>query len=102
MFARASWGRGYAYEAALAARWHGRLAMDVSGRLISLIRAGNERSIALARRLGARHEETIEFMGSEAQVWRHPEVEPAPVPDSYEHRDVFEPGAFAAHGLPAS
>ena len=32
------------------------------------------RSIALAQRLGAWHEETIEFMGATAQVWRHPDA----------------------------
>ncbi|MCW5632897.1 MAG: GNAT family N-acetyltransferase [Rubrivivax sp.] len=73
LLARPFWGRGYAHEAALAARRHGREAMGLGGRLISLIRADNRRSIALAQRLGARHEETIEFMGGQAQVWRHPE-----------------------------
>jgi RimJ/RimL family protein N-acetyltransferase len=72
MLARRYWGKGYALEAALAARNHGREVMGLEGRLISLIRADNQRSIALARRLGAVHEETISFMGGEAQVWRHP------------------------------
>ncbi|MBL8346217.1 MAG: GNAT family N-acetyltransferase [Rubrivivax sp.] len=75
LLARPHWGRGFAYEAAAAARRHGRVAMGLSGRLISLIRAENQRSLALARRLGARLEETIEFMGATAQVWRHPEHE---------------------------
>jgi RimJ/RimL family protein N-acetyltransferase len=73
LMARPFWGRGYALEAALAARRHGREGLRLGGRLISLIRADNVRSIALAQRLGARHEETIEFMGGQAQVWRHPE-----------------------------
>lgn len=73
LLARPYWGRGYAYEAAAAARRHGRVAMGLSGRLISLIRAENQRSLALAQRLGARLEETIEFMGATAQVWRHPD-----------------------------
>jgi RimJ/RimL family protein N-acetyltransferase len=73
LLARPFWGRGFAYEAALAARRHGREALGQRGRLISLIRADNTRSLALARRLGAAHEETIQFMGGEAQVWRHPD-----------------------------
>ena len=73
LLARPTWGRGYAFEAAAAARRHGREAMGLAGRLISLIRAENRRSIALAQRLEARHEETIEFMGATAQVWRHPD-----------------------------
>ena len=73
LLARPHWGRGYAFEAAAAARRHGREMMGLAGRLISLIRAENQRSIVLAQRLGAWHEETIEFMGATAQVWRHPE-----------------------------
>jgi len=73
LLARSAWGRGYAYESALAARTHGRGALGLSGRLISLIRADNLPSIALAGRLGAWHEETIELMGGSAQVWRHPD-----------------------------
>jgi len=73
LLARPFWGRGYALEASAAARRHGREALAVSGRLISLIRAENQRSLALARRLGAHLEETIDFMGATAQVWRHPE-----------------------------
>ncbi len=74
LLARPHWGCGFAFEAAAAARQHGREAMELAGRLISLIRAENTRSIALARRLGARYEETIEFMGATAQVWRHPDA----------------------------
>ena len=73
LLGRAHWGKGYAYEAALAARRHGREALGQGGRLISLIRADNQRSIALALRLGATHEATIDFMGGTAQVWRHPD-----------------------------
>lgn len=72
LLARPYWGRGYAYEAALAARRHGREAHGLSGKLISLIRESNQRSIALAQRLGAECEGSIDFMGSTAQVWRHP------------------------------
>lgn len=73
LLGRPWWGRGYALEAALAARRHGRQVLGLEGRLISLIRADNDRSLALARRLGARHEETVDFMGGPTQVWRHPD-----------------------------
>ncbi|MBL8324386.1 MAG: GNAT family N-acetyltransferase [Rubrivivax sp.] len=76
LLARPHWGHGLAHEAAGAARAHGRRALELTGKLISLIRAENLRSIALARRLGAEHEETIEFMGGVAQMWRHPAAEP--------------------------
>ena len=69
--ARAAWGQGYAFEASAAARAHGREQLGVTG-LISLIRESNERSIALAERLGARNEGPIDFMGSQALVFRHP------------------------------
>ena len=71
MFAAAE-GRGYAYEAALAAR---RYAYETLGfeTIISLIADGNARSIALARRLGATFEReyTHPLLGS-MQLWRHP------------------------------
>jgi RimJ/RimL family protein N-acetyltransferase len=73
LLGRASWGKGYALEAARAAREHGRDVQKLGGRLISLIRPDNARSIALAQRLHARLEETIEFMGGTTQVWRHPD-----------------------------
>ena len=75
LLARPYWGRGYAHEAARAARRHGREVQRLTGRLISLIRADNVRSLALASRLGARLEETIEFMGGPTQVWRHPDTD---------------------------
>jgi RimJ/RimL family protein N-acetyltransferase len=73
LLGRSYWGRGYALEAALAARRHGREALGLAGRLISLIREDNARSLALARRLGAQYAEKIEFMGGVAQVWQHPQ-----------------------------
>ena len=68
---REVWGRGYAFEAASAARDFGR---DVLGLrdLISLIRPDNTRSIALAQRLGASAAERIEFMGQDCLLYRHP------------------------------
>ena len=71
LLARDAWGRGYAFEAARAARDYGRDALGL-GDLISLIRPDNTRSIALAQRLGAAAGETIEFMGQACLVYRHP------------------------------
>lgn len=72
--AREHWGRGYAFEAALAARRFGRERLGV-GPLISLIRGDNQRSIALAQRLGAACDGEITLLGSPAQRWRHPDAE---------------------------
>ena len=69
---REVWGRGYAFEAASAARDFGRDVLGLSD-LISLIRPDNMRSIALAQRMGAVLGETIEFMEQACLVYRHPE-----------------------------
>ncbi|WP_322867831.1 GNAT family N-acetyltransferase [Aquicoccus sp. G2-2] len=64
-------GRGYATEAALAARAH---AYDILGwdTAISLIAAGNAASKAVARRLGAAHESTFEDEDyGPVEIWRH-------------------------------
>lgn len=65
-------GKGYALEAAQAARTH---AYDILGwsTLSSNIIPGNTRSVALAKRLGAHLERTYENVshGTE-EVWRHP------------------------------
>jgi RimJ/RimL family protein N-acetyltransferase len=55
---RASWGRGYASEAATAVLRHGfgELGLD---RIISLIDPRNDRSLRVAERLGAMHETTV-------------------------------------------
>jgi RimJ/RimL family protein N-acetyltransferase len=65
---REAWGRGYATEAALAARdWAlGPLGMD---RLISLIAPGHAPSIRVAERLGARHERDGTFFGAPVRVY---------------------------------
>lgn len=71
MFA-AGEGRGYAYEAALAARGH---AYDVIGwtRLVSLIDGKNLRSAALGRRLGCVEDSVFEHPEfGPLNVWRHP------------------------------
>lgn len=71
MFANGE-GRGYAYEAAVAARHH---AYDTLGMttLTSNILPGNTRSQALARKLGAWYERTYDNpnMGVD-DLWRHP------------------------------
>ena len=70
--ARAHWGRGYATEAALAAReWaYGELGVE---RLVSLIEAANVRSQRVAERLAATPGETVElFDNGPHVVWTHP------------------------------
>ena len=67
---RECWGKGYASEAASAvldmtARTLGR------SRLISLILPENERSKAVARRLGGEHEKTISFRGGKADIFAY-------------------------------
>lgn len=71
LLAREAWGHGYATEAARAALDCGRRALGL-GALISLIRPDNRRSAALATRLGATHEKTIDFLGGQVDVWRLP------------------------------
>ena len=66
-------GKGYAHEAALAARaW----AYDSLGMttLVSTIEAGNTRSEALARKLGAQRTEAVfkHSSGKLLTIWRHP------------------------------
>lgn len=70
LLARDAWGHGYAFEAARAALEHGRSEQGVR-EAISLIRPDNQRSIALAERLGARSDGPIEFLGSSALLYRH-------------------------------
>jgi RimJ/RimL family protein N-acetyltransferase len=62
------WGKGYATEAALAAReWIER------ERIISLIHPANVRSQRVAEKLGARIEQRVETHdGTPADVWVHP------------------------------
>ena len=63
----AHWGKGYATEAALAARdW---IECD---RIISLIHPANVRSQRVAEKLGARIEQRVETGEAPADVWVHP------------------------------
>jgi RimJ/RimL family protein N-acetyltransferase len=71
LLARDAWGRGFALEAAQSARAYGRANLGV-GELISLIRPDNMRSIALAERLGATRDRKIDFLGTDALLYRHP------------------------------
>ena len=69
--ARNSWGQGYAFEAANAARAFGRDALGIQ-QPISMIREANARSIRLAERLGATNTGPMAFLGGTALVYRHP------------------------------
>jgi RimJ/RimL family protein N-acetyltransferase len=63
------WGSGYATEAGRACRDH---AFEVLGfdRLASIIKHGNDPSVAVARRLGMAHERDIRTArGYDAQLW---------------------------------
>jgi RimJ/RimL family protein N-acetyltransferase len=67
--ARDAWGFGYATEAGAACRDHGFAHLALS-RIAAVIQHGNERSFAVARRLGMRHERDIRTLkGFEAQLW---------------------------------
>ncbi len=69
--ARASWGKGYGREAALAARAAVRAHLAPE-RLVSLVATTNERSANLARRLGCTAAETIVLEGFPCIVFEHP------------------------------
>ena len=70
LFAHAE-GRGYAFEAARAARAFGAQEFNLDG-VISYIRADNTRSRALAEKLGATYERDGTVIGTPCHVWRHP------------------------------
>ena len=68
---REHWGKGYATEAAVAARaWaFGTVGVE---RLISIINPLNVRSVHVAERLGANLAETVTMRGEPAGIWVHP------------------------------
>ena len=70
-FTRRYWGKGYATEAARAARDWAYAERGVK-RVISLIAPDNERSMRVAAKLGARPEEQVETNHGPANVWVHP------------------------------
>ncbi|MDJ1015405.1 MAG: GNAT family N-acetyltransferase [Paracoccaceae bacterium] len=70
-------GKGYAFEAAAAARDHAFRDLGWST-AVSYITAGNDRSVALAERLGARLDASAEAPGDDSEqvlVYRHPAPE---------------------------
>jgi RimJ/RimL family protein N-acetyltransferase len=69
LLAREHWGHGYAREAAAAALRH---AFEVlqRDRVISLIRPANQRSIAVAEAIGARHHASVDLLGGTARVYQ--------------------------------
>jgi RimJ/RimL family protein N-acetyltransferase len=68
LLARSHWGHGYAREAAAVALRH---AFDVlqRDRVISLIRPGNARSVAVAEAIGESLQGSVELIGGEALVY---------------------------------
>ena len=65
-------GKGYALEAALAARKYAYANLKLKT-LVSYIDPANEPSIRLAERMGAKYEETIDLIGNGPHcVYRHP------------------------------
>ncbi|MBE1285850.1 MAG: GNAT family N-acetyltransferase [Rhodobacteraceae bacterium] len=66
-------GKGFAHEAALAARDHAARHQGLDG-VISYIAHANDRSRALAEKLGATFERDDELLGKSCQVWRHPKA----------------------------
>jgi RimJ/RimL family protein N-acetyltransferase len=72
LWADADEGRGYAFEAAQAARSHAYTAFGWTG-AVSYINSDNSRSAALAARLGAVRDGTWTTpSGKVVDVWRHP------------------------------
>lgn len=70
LFAHAE-GKGYAFEAARAARAYAAQAFNLHG-LISYIHPDNTRSRALAQKLGATLECEATVLGTPCHIWRHP------------------------------
>lgn len=66
---RKFWGNGYATEAALALKKAARTAGFQ--RIISMIHPDNDKSKAVAKRLGATYESTVPFLGGTAEVYVH-------------------------------
>ncbi|MFT5001070.1 MAG: RimJ/RimL family protein N-acetyltransferase, partial [Planctomycetota bacterium] len=66
-------GKGYAYEAAIAARDYAAQHFDLDG-VISYIDPQNTRSLALAARLGATFEREGPLMGHVCHIYRHPKM----------------------------
>ena len=69
-------GKGYASEAALAARAYAAAHFGMP-QLMSYLAPANARSIAMAKRLGATYEREHQLHGKLCHVYRHPNVEAA-------------------------
>ncbi|WP_299666862.1 GNAT family N-acetyltransferase [uncultured Ruegeria sp.] len=67
-------GKGLGFEAAQAARDYAARHQGLNG-VMSYIAHANERSRALAERLGATYEREAELLGKKAQMWRHPQID---------------------------
>ncbi|MBO9402283.1 GNAT family N-acetyltransferase [Shimia sp. R9_3] len=67
-------GKGYASEAAIAARSYAAEHFGLS-HLMSYLAPANSRSVAMAKRLGATFEHEHELLGKFCHVYRHPKVE---------------------------
>lgn len=70
LLARDAWGRGLAFEAASAALEHARNTLRLE-RLVSLVRPDNQRSIALANRLGASAGEPVQLFGAPCLLFEY-------------------------------
>jgi RimJ/RimL family protein N-acetyltransferase len=68
LLAREHWGHGYAREAAAAALQHAFTVLKRE-RVISLIRPGNQRSVAVALAIGEAPAGSVELLGGEALVY---------------------------------
>ncbi len=66
-------GKGLGFEAAQAARHYAAQHQGLNG-VMSYIAHANDRSRALAERLGATYEREAELLGKKAQMWRHPRI----------------------------
>ncbi len=69
-------GKGYAYEAAVAAKSYGATHFGIPAP-ISYIAPANTRSVALAKRLGATYERDGEVLGNACHIYRHSKAEAA-------------------------
>jgi RimJ/RimL family protein N-acetyltransferase len=67
-------GKGYAYEAATAARAHANGPLDLPP-LFSFIEPTNARSKALVLRMGAQLERSVRFKDHDLGIYRHPGAE---------------------------
>ncbi|UNK58877.1 GNAT family N-acetyltransferase [Pseudoxanthomonas daejeonensis] len=66
-FLPAYYGQGYAFEAASATLAHARTALSLP-RVLAIVSPGNDRSIALLRRLGLRDAGTIQLPGKDEVI----------------------------------